>query len=438
MRVADVDLWGHLKFGQQIVRHREIPRHDIYSYSAYGAPWVDHEWLCEAAFYTVYSRFGDAGLFALKIGIGLLMALFSFLSLRMAASHALAVLLPFCLTFLTLGHFALFRPQLFTYLFLSVLVFALCRFHFKQAKKFLYAFPLVMVLWCNMHGGFASGLGLLFASIFVFRDERKFFLALFLVSCAATLINPYGIHMHHTVLRAVLNPATHQRIVEWKPPSVFSLDYPEYTVFLFLSLAFFLISRGWKNRFITVFYVISIILSLSSLRHIPLFAVLCAPLFSLCLNDVLSRVGEKAKQVFLFFVLALAAEFSIILFPRSFNIIVDKKLFPVECVEAAKKMNIKGNMFNPFEWGEYILFHLYPGVLVSMDGRYDTVYPWSVIEENYRVLNAESPDGLHVPLENETQFVMLSREKALTKALRHDGQWKVIHEGRTCVLLQIK
>ncbi len=436
MRLADVDLWGHLKFGEQIVVQREIPRHDIYSYSAHGAPWVDHEWLCEVVFYTVYSRFGDAGLFALKIGMGLLMALFIFFSSRMAASHALAILLPFCLTFLTLGHFALFRPQLFTCLFLSFLVFALCRFHFKQDKKFLFAIPLAMILWCNTHGGFASGLGLLFASIFIFRDERKFFLALFLVSCAATLINPYGIHMHHTVLRAVLNPLTHQRIVEWKPPSVFSLDYPEYSAYLLVSLACFILSKGWRSRFVSVFTILPIALSLSSLRHIPLFAILCAPALAVCLNDILPRAGIKTQRVLLYVVFVLAVEFSFILFPRSFRIILDKKLFPVDCVEAAKEMKLKGNMFNPFEWGEYILFHLSPDIKVYMDGRYDTVYPWSVIEENYRVLNAESPDGLHVPLENETQFVMLSHEKALTKALRHDGQWKVIHEGRTCVLLQ--
>jgi hypothetical protein len=33
-----------------------------------------------------------------------------------------------------------------------------------------------------------------------------------------------------------------------------------------------------------------------------------------------------------------------------------------------------GNILTDFEWGEYIIWQLYPKCLVGMDGRYETVY----------------------------------------------------------------
>lgn len=436
MRLADVDLWGHLKYGEQIVSRHEIPRRDIYSYTAYGKPWVDHEWMSEVTLYVFYSHFRDAGLFALKIAIGFLIALFVSLTLRIFSQNILSFVLPFCLTFLTLGHFAMFRPQIFTYLFMSFFVFALCAFYFKRQKTFLYALPFVMMAWCNFHGGFISGLGLLFLATFISRRRWKQALLLFMASGLFTLFNPYGIHLHEAVLRAVLNPYTHQRIVEWKPPCLFSMEFPEYTLYLFLSFACFLFYRPWKNSFLAMLYLAGVFLSLTSVRHIPLFALFAAPALAEFLNTVSQRFKPGVQNALTAVALLLAMEFSVILFPRTFTVAVDGKLFPVSCVNALMKNHAQGNMFTPFEWGEYVLYHLSPDVKVSMDGRYDTVYPWSVIEENYRVLNAKSVDGLAVPMEDKTQWILLSKEKALTKALRKRKNWARAYEGSNCVVFR--
>ncbi len=432
MRLADVDFWGHLKYGERIVARHEIPRRDIYSYTAYGKPWVDHEWMSEVTLYVFYSHFRDAGLFALKIAVGFLIALFVGAALRMVAQNTLSFVLPFCLTFLALGHFAMFRPQIFTYLFMSFFVFALCAFHLRGNKTFLYFLPPAAALWCNFHGGFFSGLGLLFLVISISRRMWKQALLLFIASGLFTLFNPYGIHLHAAVLRAVLNPYTHQRIVEWKPPCLLSMEFPEYTLYLFLSFACFLLYRPWKNGFLVLLYLTGAFLSLTSIRHIPLFALFAAPAMAEFLNAVSFKPG--VRNTFTAVALLLAIEFSVILFPRTFTVAVDGKLFPVSCVNALMKNHAQGNMFTPFEWGEYALYHLSPDVKVSMDGRYDTVYPWSVIEENYRVLNAKRSQGLSVPHEAQTQWVLLSKNKALTKALRKRKNWMVEYEGSNCVV----
>jgi hypothetical protein len=53
----------------------------------------------------------------------------------------------------------------------------------------------------------------------------------------------------------------------------------------------------------------------------------------------------------------------------------------VEAVERLKR-EPAGNVAVFFNWGEYVLYHLYPDHLVSIDGRYETVYPEPVVREN--------------------------------------------------------
>ena len=61
-RHTDPDLWGHLRFGQAFIAGRHLLHHDIYSYSAAGDRWRDHEWLAEVVMAFVYNAAGVVGL----------------------------------------------------------------------------------------------------------------------------------------------------------------------------------------------------------------------------------------------------------------------------------------------------------------------------------------------------------------------------------------
>ena len=47
------------------------------------------------------------------------------------------------------------------------------------------------------------------------------------------------------------------------------------------------------------------------------------------------------------------------------------------------KNQIRGNVFVPFDWGEYLLWKRYPESRVSIDGRFRTIYPESVIRNHF-------------------------------------------------------
>src|SRR5579875_3185811 len=47
---ADPDIWWHLRDAQILVNTHHFIRHDLFSYTAAGAPWMNHEWLAELPF----------------------------------------------------------------------------------------------------------------------------------------------------------------------------------------------------------------------------------------------------------------------------------------------------------------------------------------------------------------------------------------------------
>jgi hypothetical protein len=46
---ADVDLWGHVRFGTDILHSGRLASIDPYSFTS-DVPWVNHEWLAEVLF----------------------------------------------------------------------------------------------------------------------------------------------------------------------------------------------------------------------------------------------------------------------------------------------------------------------------------------------------------------------------------------------------
>jgi hypothetical protein len=63
---ADPDLWWHLRTGELILERGAVPTADPFSFTAAGAPWVDHEWGAEVLFAGVFRLAGGRGLVALR------------------------------------------------------------------------------------------------------------------------------------------------------------------------------------------------------------------------------------------------------------------------------------------------------------------------------------------------------------------------------------
>src|SRR5947208_9451801 len=58
----DPDIWWHMRNAQVLVQQHHFIRHDMYSYTVAGHPWVNTEWLSEIPFYVAYRAFGLVGM----------------------------------------------------------------------------------------------------------------------------------------------------------------------------------------------------------------------------------------------------------------------------------------------------------------------------------------------------------------------------------------
>src|SRR5215216_6443662 len=63
---GDPDLWGHVRFGQDILAHRSLHLPDVYSFTA-DRTWINHEWLAEVFMAMAFNALDAAGLNLLRI-----------------------------------------------------------------------------------------------------------------------------------------------------------------------------------------------------------------------------------------------------------------------------------------------------------------------------------------------------------------------------------
>src|SRR5262249_20121597 len=64
--LLDTDIWGHMRFGLDLLATHTLPVVDRYSFTS-RQPWVNHEWASDLLFATAYSKGGLPGLIALRI-----------------------------------------------------------------------------------------------------------------------------------------------------------------------------------------------------------------------------------------------------------------------------------------------------------------------------------------------------------------------------------
>src|ERR1051325_6146772 len=62
--LEDPDTYWHIVLGRWIIDHVAVPRHDLFSFTMQGAPFVPFEWLAEVAIGAIHDHLGWAGLAA--------------------------------------------------------------------------------------------------------------------------------------------------------------------------------------------------------------------------------------------------------------------------------------------------------------------------------------------------------------------------------------
>lgn len=383
---ADPDLWGHLKFGQDLLRTGHMFRSDCYSYLTAGQKWINHEWLSEAVFAFVFSRLGPVVLIAFKAALALMIPWAGYRFLRRRGLSVMRAGLLVSLSLLPFAaHLHVIRPLIFSWLLFLLTLFIIHAAEHGDRRQLWFA-PLMFALWANLHGAFLAGIGMLFLW-FLLRPKMIWLL---LACVLATLANPYGIGLWRFLLRTALWPRW--EIGEWQPLMLQTFPGAGYLALLALSVAGFIYSRRERSRMEILLWAGTALLPLLAVRH-SLFFIMGLWIFAgEHIGDVWERYlpqGGSAKSLVARLKCWLCglhfAGTAVLLVLASQNFrciaIVPPPHYPVSAVSLLKEAEVHGDMAVHFDWGEYVLYHLGPDVRVSMDGRRETLYSESVYRE---------------------------------------------------------
>src|SRR5215213_1704872 len=154
----DPDLWWHLKAGQQIIDTRSIPHTDDYSFTKQGSEWVAHEWLSEVIMAAIYQVSGLTGLVTI---FSLIIVTAFWLTYRRCDGRPYAAGIAIVLGAAASSPLFGVRPQMLTLLLASVYIILLERFDPEEHKRRLWWLVPLMLLWVNLHAGFALGVALI-------------------------------------------------------------------------------------------------------------------------------------------------------------------------------------------------------------------------------------------------------------------------------------
>ena len=474
---ADWDLWARLAVGKIFFTTGHILKQDIFAYTQTKPIWIDHEWLSGVVFYYLVDKFGDLGLSLLKavLMFSVFFSIFKLNQLKFPEqNHYRIIYYAFFLYAILFGFLTTVQSHCFTFAF-----FALWMYLFELIKRgnnrLIWIFPATMVLWANLHGGFFAGLGLVFLyTIGEAINRRKFakYIVILGVSTLATLINPYGIKYLPYLIEAV----TMKRpfLTEWMPLNLFgsfsvAFGFKIFALFTLFSLLYVLMKRqkeiNWSEILIlcATFWV-----SLQHIMHNIFFIIAAAgyitgylhQAFDFCTTVIARRVADSTRQskllnrllrqcfapprndtsskiktgiksltdFIIYSLIILIGTLTIHFVPLKVK--VDNKQFPVRAVKFIQQNNLSGNLLVLFNWGSYALWQLHPQCLVAVDGRYDGVYPESLISEVAR-FHYVGKNWNELMTKYHTDIILMNTDYAVYNKLIMLDDWRVVYKDDT-------
>jgi hypothetical protein len=478
--LSDCDTGWHIRTGDWMVANGVIPTHDVFSFSKPNGVWYAWEWLSDL----VFSGLNHVGGLRAVVVLSLLLLCVTFtLLFRLAMRHSNRVV-AIAVTVLAVASSSvhwLARPHLFTLLFLVLFFFVLegvreGRTHIAGIP-YLVLLPVATVLWTNLHGGFIIGilmvgvygagemLTVAFSADAALRQPAARRAAAWfgtaLACLAASLINPYGWRLHAHLAQYLFDPYASQHIAEF-----FSLSFHHPAAIFFETLLLLSAASvfwyGSQGRFTeSLLLLLFGHAGLLAARNIPLFAIVSTPLVAAAVQAWLTRLPDlevagwlrragarfndivaqtTATDAIPRWHVVSAAGFAAVvalLFapapPKRFRSEYDPKSYPAGAIEVLRS-DPSARVFTHDEWGDYLIWRLYPTGKVFVDGRSD--FYGADFENKYiDVLNVKHDweqilDGFGV------NTILLPPGAPLSGVLQESARWRAVYDDGVALIFR--
>jgi hypothetical protein len=228
--LSDPDVWWHIRLGDWIIAHHQIPAGELFAYTALGNPLVAHEWLSE----TIFAALAAAGglvLVTLLMGVvawsGMLATV---LRGRMRGAGPVILAVGLALGARVAEPVLGTRPQVFTFALVCWTLW-IAESYLRSGGRRRWLLPPLFLLWANLHAGFIAGIGFLVVVLVAEAIKRRWSLGSAAprqritdlavavgASAIAACVNPYGPSLY--VFAATTGSSERQKgIIEWQSPN---------------------------------------------------------------------------------------------------------------------------------------------------------------------------------------------------------------------------
>ena len=415
--ITNNDLFLHLKTGETILTTGHVPRVDDYSALARGRPFIAHEWLASVLFRLVQAAFGWNGLIALKAVTAIAVAGLLYAAARLLGAPPPIAVPALAFVMILAAWRFMERPHILTYLNTAAFLLLLARRRAGRPTP-LWIFVPIQIAWANLHGGFILGPAIVaLAAAGAACDrmwtptgsrqtpgrEARSLALLSSILLAACVVNPYGPRL----LRFPFDLAGSSfmgTIYEWIPP-LFTVDVPSasvslsafastymaraYVVWVILgALSHGLALLAWRREgrlppggaFPILLFIFLLCLSLRMNRCVADFALATFPGVAAQGSGSLPgwmrrfSIDPAALYSATGVLLLLATWFALAGYPlapsqvRSPGLGIGRNV-PVGAADYLSEIGLRGNVFNTYSSGAYLIYRLYPEVRVTMDSR---------------------------------------------------------------------
>jgi hypothetical protein len=473
-------IWRSLVTGKYILQTKIFPYKDIFSFTAENN-WIAYSWLAEIIFYKI-SLFGFYWLSLFRAVLVTLTFAIVFKAFYNRTESLPGTLFIILLSFFVsiLDPFFMDRAPLFSFFFVAIYGFILSEYKYKK-KDYLWAIPVIMVLWVNMHILFVMGFVLLF--LFVSGELIETFLLtkkmkkenrneyeekmnltpkqirklgkVILWTFLVCFLNPYGYHLFVQIFEYV-----GKEYVYMIDPGLQSCDFHRTEIFLFEILFFLWIvnlflslqTLDLATLFIFLFFMHH---GLHFCREVPFFCIVVpiflAPYFKYSFTYVESKLKKILKFLFYFFhfekksktIITVFLMIGLFIQVLSFKNLIPpfnnekvknfiRKVSPIGAINFIEQNHLLPNMFNPMDWGGYLSYQLYPQYKIAADYRIH-IYSEGFLEDYFKIKKARS-GWREVFDKYKINFVIWNKESCLTQVLMIDKNWKLVYNDKVAVV----
>jgi hypothetical protein len=452
----DTDGWWHLRTGQYIVETGSIPHADIFSATKAGHIWITHEWLSEVFMYLLY-RIGGFGLLSITFCL-VSVAAFWITYVRCEARPFVAGI------FVILGAAAASpmlgaRPQVISLLLTSIFLAFQHSYATTGRSTYLWCLVAITAFWVNLHGAFILGPILLLIQIAGLLLDRWLIeesapnisshfrgLSLAFAGCLLVVpLNPSGLRLFRYAAETALRKTEQTYLADWASPNFHTLQAQAFALLILVMFGALALTKDRARPSSILALIAFTYLGLQSVRHVPIFALVAIPAVSKH-SGLLARehgfgVSQSVDRQRSRWLLHMNVALAVLLFSFTASRFVsmvrqqsysESRKFPKAAVEFIKSNRMHGPIFSVYEWGGYLIWHLYPNANVYVDGRpeiYGDEYIAEYVNSYFGGKNWQNPlDRAQIPT------VLVRPGTPLASLLRQATDWQKVFEDDVAVL----